>query len=416
MNVQTKNGGSYMKEFDSIIGYDDVKLELCRIADMLNNPDKYKRLGVRTFRCLMIIGEEGLGKTLMANCLIKALNRNVYTIKNDMGVSGIKDAFNKAKENNNSIVFIDDLDNISNVVRFDNHAREYITIQSCIDDCKDSNVFVLACVNNDSLLPRSFVREGRFDKLIYLETPNIDDATNNIEHFLSDKKCSKDLDYYEIASMLDKRTCLALKLVLNEAGVYAGYENRCEIEMKDIIKSIMRLVYCSSDKRIEDLEEVAYHEAGHVVVSELLKKNSVVFATTKSCFNEKGGHVEFRKQDCLEKKILSLLGGKAAIEIVYGKDDVFSEYEINDVVSLVKRLIDTHCSYGSTRFGDKKSNELLKRKDVEVKLEAERYYRRAKEILMENRELLDVVAKEFIEKEVLLSSDIQRLIGERGYK
>lgn len=405
-----------MKEFDSIIGYDDIKLELCRIADMLNNPDKYKRLGVRLIRGLMIVGEEGLGKTLMANCLIKALNRNVYIIKNDMGVSGIKDTFNRAKENNNSIVFIDDLDSISNVVRFDNHAREYITIQSCIDDCKDSDVFVLACVNNDSLLPRSFVREGRFDKLIYLETPNIDDATKIVEHFLSDKKCSKDLDYYEIASMLDKRTCLALKLVLNEAGVYAGYENRCEIEMKDIIKSIMRLVYYSSDKRIEDSEEVAYHEAGHVVVSEVLNRNSVAFVTTKSCFNEKGGHVEFRKQDCLEKKILSLLGGKAAIEIVYGKDDVFSEYEINDVVSLVKRLIDTHCSYGFTRFGDKKSNELLKRKDVEVKLEAERYYRRAKEILMENRELLDVVAKELIEKEVLLSSDIQRLIGERGYK
>ena len=401
-----------MKEFDRIIGYDDIKLELFRIADMLNNPDKYKRLGVRLIRGLMIVGEEGLGKTLMANCLIKALNRRVYTIKNDMGVFGIKDAFNKAKENNNSIVFIDDLDSISNVVRFDNHAREYIAIQSCIDDCKDSDVFVLACVNNDSLLPRSLVREDRFDKLIYIETPNIDDATKIIEHFLSDKKCSKNLDYYEIASMLDKRTCLALKLVLNEAGVYAGYENRCEIEMKDIIKSIMRLVYGSSDKRIEDLNKVAYHEAGHVVVSEILEKNSVVFATTRSCFNENGGHVEFRKQDCLENKVISLLGGMAAIEIVYGKNDIFSDYEISDAVSFVKRLIDTHCGYGFTRFGDKKSNELLKRKDVEVKLELERYYRRAKEILMDNRELLDVVVKELIEKEVLLSGDIRRLVDE----
>lgn len=81
MNVQTKNGGSNMKEFDSIIGYDGIKLELSRIADMLNNPNKYKKLGVRITRGLMIVGEEGLGKTLMANCLIKALNRNVYIIK-----------------------------------------------------------------------------------------------------------------------------------------------------------------------------------------------------------------------------------------------------------------------------------------------------------------------------------------------
>ena len=73
-----------MKEFDSIIGYDGIKLELSRIADMLNNPNKYKKLGVRITRGLMIVGEEGLGKTLMANCLIKALNRNVYIIKNDI--------------------------------------------------------------------------------------------------------------------------------------------------------------------------------------------------------------------------------------------------------------------------------------------------------------------------------------------
>lgn len=405
-----------MKEFDSIIGYDDIKVELSRIADMLNNPSKYKKLGVRLIRGLMIAGEEGLGKTLMANCLIKVLNRNVYTVTNDMGVSGIKETFNKAKENGNSIVFIDDLDNISNVVRFDNNAREYVTIQSCIDDCKNSDVFVLACVNNDSLVPRSLVREDRFDKLIYIETPNIDDATKIIEHFLSDKKCSMDLDYYEIASMLGGKTCSALKLILNEAGVYAGYENRCEIEMKDIIKSIMRLVYCSSDKRIDDIEEVAYHEAGHVVVSEVLKRNSVVFVTTRSCFNEKGGHVEFRKQDCLENKVLSLLGGRAAIEIVYGKDDIFSDYEISDAASLVKRFIDTHCSYDFICFGDKKSNELLKRKEVEVKLELERYYRRAKEILMDNRELLDLVANELIEKEVLLSGDIRRMVSECGSK
>ena len=361
-----------MKEFDSIIGYDDIKVELSRIADMLNNPSKYKKLGVRLIRGLMIVGEEGLGKTLMANCLIKVLNRNVYTVKNDMGVTGIKETFNKAKENGNSIVFIDDLDNISNVVRFDNNAREYVTIQSCIDDCKDSDVFMLACVNNDSLVPRSLVREDRFDKLIYIERPNIDDATKIIKHFLSDKKCSMDLDYYEIASMLGGKTCSALKLVLNEAG--------------------------------------------HVVVSEVLKKNSVVFATTRSCFNEKGGHVEFRKQDCLENKILSLLGGRAAIEIVYGKDDIFSDYEISDAASLVKRLIDTHCSYGFIRFGDKKSNEFLKRKEVEVKLELERYYRRTKEILMDNRELLDNIANELIEKEVLFSGDIRRMVSECGCK
>lgn len=417
-----------MKEFNKVIGYDDIKIELIRIVDMMLNPNKFSDLGVKTTRGLILFGNPGVGKTLMAKCFIKASKRKTYTIRKDMPdgefVSHIKKIFEKAKKDAPSIVFLDDLDKFANEDRNHINAEEFVTIQSCIDDCNESEVFVLATANEDDCIPRSLIREGRIDKMIFVDPPKAEDAAKIIKYYLKDKKCSKNLDYYDIASLLDGRTCATLETVLNEAGIYAGFENRQEIEMKDIIRSFMRIVYGSPEKLdFKDskyLKETAYHEAGHTVVGEMLEKDSIKFVSIKPHIGGVGGFAQFKNNDdyfedkeFMEKRVISLLAGKAAIEVVYGKTDIGSNSDIHRAVEIVKRFIDTYCSFGFSFFEGYTSggisSELLERKTIAVELEMERYYQKAKQILINNRSFLDNVANELAKKQILLSSDIQRL-------
>ena len=140
-----------MKEFSRVVGYEDIKIELYRIVDMMINPDKYKKLGVKTTRGLLLVGNPGLGKTLMANCMIDASKRKSYVIKRELPTNEfmtlIKDTFREAKDNAPSIVLLDDIDKFGK----DTRSEEYSTVQACIDSCNDSEVFFLASANNSSL-------------------------------------------------------------------------------------------------------------------------------------------------------------------------------------------------------------------------------------------------------------------------
>ena len=414
-----------MKEFSRVVGYEDIKIELYRIVDMMINPDKYRKLGVKTTRGLLFVGNPGLGKTLMANCMIEASKRKSYVIKRELPtnefIAFIKDTFREAKENAPSIVLLDDIDKFGKNPR----SEEFSTVQACIDSCNDSEVFFLATANNENNLPDSLKREGRFDKTIYFDVPCSDDVGKIVEYYLSDKKCSSDLNYMEIAYLLNGDSCAALETILNEAGVYAGFDNRDEISMDDIVKAFMRKTYNAPEKlEFKDsayFKELAYHEAGHAVVGEVLEKNSVLFVNIVPNNSAAGGFVHLRSDDdyfkdkkFMENRVISLLAGKAATEMVFGKTDTGASFDISRANKIVGRFISDQCSYGfgfmSCAKGDNESGDLLNRTNIAVNLEMERYYQKAKQIIIENRECLDRVAKELMDKRVLLSSDIQRLM------
>ena len=413
-----------MKEFSRVVGYEEIKMELYRIIDMMNNPDKYKKLGVKTTRGLLLTGEPGLGKTLMANCMIDASKRKSYVIKRDMPTNEflafIKDTFNEAKKNAPSIVLLDDVDKFGK----DPKSEEFSALQACIDSCDDIEVFFLATANKEDVLPDSLKREGRFDKTIYFDVPDYDDVSKIVEYYLKDKKCSSDLNYTEIAYLLNGESCAALETILNEAGVYAGFDNRDEISMDDIVKAFMRKTYYVPEKeKFRDnkyFRELAYHEAGHAVVSELLENDSVLFVNVRPYHTDMGGFVRLRNDDdyfsdkeFMENRVVSLLAGKAATEVVFGKIDTGSILDISRAESIVRRFVCQLCSYGFTFFNlssKEKTSEVEDRTNLAVQLEMERYYQKAKQILVENRELLDRVANELMDKRILLASDIQRLM------
>ena len=325
-----------MSEFDKIIGYADIKAELIRFCDVIKNFEEYNLLGIEIPRGILLYGEPGIGKTILAKSFIKESEVKSFTIrKNKHGgefVNHIRNTFDKAKKEECAIVFLDDMDKFANEDEYHKDAEEYVVIQSCIDECKDLNVFVLATANNIYCLPNSLMGAGRFDKVIRMTCPSGDDAKKIIEHFLRKKQILGDIDIDDISSFMEGHSCAELEMVINEAGIYAIFDKRAKIEKRDIIKACMRLIFDAPDSVEciggDILKRIAVHEAGHAVISEVLEPGSVNLVSICGYSNTSGGITSVRKPDdynfnvvAQENEVIRSLGGKAAIEMIYGTFD-----------------------------------------------------------------------------------------------
>lgn len=415
-----------MNNFDKIIGYKEIKLELERICDILNNAEKYAKLGVTIPAGLLLHGEPGVGKTTMAQCFVKSVNRKVFVCRKkdiDCALSHhITWLFEEAAKTAPSIVFLDDLDKFANEDKYHRNAEEFVTVQSCIDEVKGKNVFVLATANDLDNLPDSLLRAGRFDKSIEVKNPTGKDAEEIIKYYLSQKSYVGDLDVTSIARILDGKSCAELETVINEAGVYAGYEGKSQIEMDDVVRACMRVIFQApqslNDCDPDFAERVAYHEAGHAVVAELLEPGSVSIVSTCPHGAEIGGITGYYQTDKywyskrrMENRVMALLAGKAAIEIKYGEVDVGANSDLHRAFDIATRFIDNYCSYGFEGWQEEReaSNDLFSRRETQIYTEMSRYYQQARKLLVDNREFLDKLAHALIERKTLINKDIQQI-------
>lgn len=414
-----------MSEFDKIIGYKDVKTELFRICDVIKNADKYKALGVAPFGGLLLDGDPGVGKTLMANCFIKESGRKSFVCRKNKPdgefVNEIKNVFTEAAGNAPSIILLDDMDKFANEDDYHRNAEEYVTVQSCIDEIKGKDVFVLATTNGTDNLPRSLLRAGRFDYVISVDAPEGKDAVEIVKYYLSQKKAVAEIDAEEIARLLNGKSCAVLETVINTAGQYAGYENKEMIGVDDIIRACLRVIYNAPESTAPHnpvvLERTAYHEAGHAVVAEILESGSVDLVSVRKNTGTVGGFTAYHNPDDywiskthMENRVIAILGGKAATELIFGEADTGANNDLHRAFDIVQRFADNYCSYG---FGywegrDSSSDRLLRRED-RITADMETYYARARKILIDNKAFLEALAKRLQEKDTLVSSEIKEI-------
>ena len=366
-----------------------------------------------------------MGKTLMANCLIAASGRKAFTLRKDKSdgdfLSAIQETFQKAKDNQPSIVLLDDIDKFSGEQRRHCNAEEYVTVQSCIDDAVNDDVFVVATANEEIYLPDSLVREGRLGRTLRISAPKGQDAIDIVQHFLSQKKCVADLDAAQVAKMLNGDSCAVLESVINEAGIYAAADGKEQIEMDDLIRGVLRVKFCGPENDEEPSAEfalaTAYHEAGHTVVAEVLEQGSVSIVSILAHECGIGGVTDYYQSenylidiDLMRNRVVGLLGGKAATDIVFGKTDVGATDDIRRAHSVVGRFVDDYCATAFDAINrDYEGRVAKERKEVRVAIELENAYAKSKRILADNRAFLDAVARALVEKKTLLSSDIQRI-------
>ena len=243
-----------MSAFDKVIGYEKEKEELYQLCDMAKNSANYAALGVKLPRGILLYGVPGVGKTLMATALLDEMDngRKRYILRKDKAieefVESISKTFQEAKENAPSVIFLDDLDKFAS----DSNSRnpeELIAVQSGIDEVKGADVFVVATANDVRVLPNSLRRPGRFDRILEICPPNRREAVEIVRHYLKGKKVADDVTAEGVARLMDGNSCAALESVLNEAGIYAGYENKTEIKREHIVRAVLRDIFEADESK-----------------------------------------------------------------------------------------------------------------------------------------------------------------------
>lgn len=244
-----------MSKFDKIIGYENEKEELARLCDTLKNRTKYAKLGMNMPQTLLLYGPPGVGKTLMAKAFIAESKRKVFYCKKDKSdgefITAIKDTFAEAKKKAPSIIFFDDMDKFAEDNLNQNcNKEEFVAIQSGLEDIRGANVFVIATANEICNLPDSLLRAGRFGRQIHVKVPDYDNSVKIIEHYLAGKNVAEDVQAELLARTLQGKPCAVLEEIMNEAAMYAGFDEEAEkICLEHVEKAIPRVLFKTIPER-----------------------------------------------------------------------------------------------------------------------------------------------------------------------
>ena len=377
----------------------------------------------------------------MATSFIDACDMPVFICRRDKPtdefIPAIKDTFSQARAQAPSIILLDDLDKFSNSDSEKPDSEEYVTVQSCIDSCKDSGVFVLATANDLDVLPESLLRNGRFDSIIHLSLPSYRDAVKIFDHYLKQKGLHS-VDSDLVARLMHRTaSCADLETIANEAVLIAAYNGDSAIETQHFIKACLKAKFSieSADyaaqfgaANMEELKnnpdaykqalKIAYHEAGHTVISEALAPGSVTLVSLNGQGDGMGGFTSRYSDESSDSistakdNAIVFLGGRAAIEMKFGSVCAGCENDLDNCYNITAQLICGECISGFDRFRIKHRwgyDNLDERSIAVVTQKIEETYQKAKEILAGQSAFLDRLAMALLDKGLLLRDDIARL-------
>ena len=413
---------SAINTFDEIKGYSEIKAELIQLCDIMKKPAIYEKLGVTVPKGLLLCGCPGVGKTLMANCLISESGWNVVVCRKNKPsgefVNHIRECFDKAVSAAPCIIFLDDLDKYANEDQQHDDAEEYVTVQACIDDVKEKKVFVIATVNDEYKLPDSLIRSGRFDRKIEVAKPYGEDAVEIVEAFLAKKQFIHGVDARTVAQLLDGRSCAELETIINDAGIRAGFERRDSITMEDVINAYLKASYNAGNIHREEEGELsvlaAFHEAGHATISECLRPGSVTLVSIANSSNTGGitccydGQPAYRRVSSFRNGIMTALAGRAAIELVFGEIDCGGKYDIANAFDKAEALVASIGSAGldktMIKWDDTQEHCAVIEKAKIVELEY--CYQNVKDLMASNIDMLHAIAQALLHKTTITQMDI----------
>ena len=355
-----------MSKFDQIAGYAGEKKELMDICKLIKKYDEFSGRGFRLPRGILLCGEPGVGKTVLAEALIEETGvfcqKIDFNAVDDDNVSEYLDAkFKEAKQNVPAIVFMDELDKfvgnpgfgIRNTYDMDS-ARK---ILKAMDDNARKDIMVVATINNVDMLCPALTRSGRFDKIITIPLPELEDRKNIIRLYCEGKAIDKKVNVNNIAKITAGFSGADIECLINEAGLSSVVAERNCITQEDIEDAINKIVFKSS-KKIKPLDKqdrdiVAVHEAGHLVACLLLNSDSVGGASILPQ-GKAGGHVKIaqcnrgvREKGKVLDQVVIALSGKAAEKVFFEKEDYLgATSDIEHAYEMVRRLVTGGCGYG----------------------------------------------------------------------
>ena len=443
--------------FEDVAGVDEEKEELQEIVEFLKNPKKFTDMGARIPKGVLLVGQPGTGKTLLAKAVAGEAGVPFFIISGSdfvemfvgVGASRVRDLFEQAKRNSPCIIFIDEIDAVGRQrgagLGGGHDEREQTLNQLLVEmDGFSANegVIVLAATNRPDILDKALLRPGRFDRQIVVGAPDVKAREQILEVHSRKKRLSDDVDLKVIAKNTSGFSGADLENVLNEAALLAARRDKQQIGMKEIEDAMVKVTMGPEKKtRVRNEHEkklVAYHEAGHAVVSKFLPTQDPVHEISIVPRGMAGGYTMYRPTEdksfisktYMEETIVSLLGGRVAESLIL--DDI-STGASNDIERATKMARSMVTVYGmSDRLGtimfDGDNGEVFLGRDLaqsktyseetaavideEIKKIIDTAYDKAKNILSKNIDKLHIVAGILLEKEKIDGDEFDRVFEE----
>ena len=443
--------------FNDVAGVDEEKEELEEIVEFLKSPKKFTDMGARIPKGVLLVGQPGTGKTLLAKAVAGEAGVPFFIISGSdfvemfvgVGASRVRDLFEQAKKNAPCIIFIDEIDAVGRQrgagLGGGHDEREQTLNQLLVEMdgfATNEGVIVLAATNRPDILDKALLRPGRFDRQIVVGSPDVKAREQILEVHSRKKRISDDVDLKTIAKNTAGFAGADLENVLNEAALLAARRNKKEIEMQEIEDAMIKVTVGPEKKsRVRNEKEnklVAFHEAGHAVVSRFLPTQDTVHQISIVPRGMAGGYTLYKPDEdknfisktAMEENIISLLGGRVAEELVIGDISTGASNDIERATKIARSMVTKYGmseKLGTITFGTGQEEVFLGRDiaqgkdfseqtaaliDEEVKRIINTAYARAREILSSNMDKLTRVATRLIEEEKIDGEEFEELFNQ----
>lgn len=443
--------------FKDVAGLEEAKVEITEIVDFLKNPAKYTELGGKIPKGALLVGPPGTGKTLLAKAVAGEAGVPFFSMSGSdfvemfvgVGASRVRDLFKQAKDKAPCIIFIDEIDAIGRArgknPNFGSNDERENTLNQLLTEMDgfDTNtgVIVLAATNRADILDKALMRAGRFDRQIHVELPDLKEreAIFNV-HLKPLKKLSEDVKPEFLAKQTPGFSGADIANVCNEAALIAARSEKKQVEKQDFLDAVDRIIG-GLEKRNKIITQgekktIAYHEAGHATLSWLLEHAHPLIKVTIIPRGKALGaawYLPEERQITTKEQILdemvATLGGRAAEQITFGK---ISTGALNDLEKVTRQAYALVSYYGMSSvignvsffdssgqtdysFSKPYSDKTAETIDHEAKALIDQCYKRALDILQENKDGLGLLAEKLLDKEVIFSDDLEHIFGKREF-
>lgn len=432
--------------FADVAGVDEAKQELTEIVDFLKSPVKYRAMGARTPKGVLMIGPAGTGKTLLARATAGEANVAFFSMAGSefmemlvgVGASRVRDLFNTAKKHQPAIIFIDEIDAIGRQrgagIMGGHDEREQTLNQILVEMdgfTPNEHVIVMAATNRPDVLDPALVRPGRFDRRVALDLPDINGRKAILAIHARGKPFAADVDWAKAAKRTVGFSGADLENMLNEAAIFAARQNKKAIDMSDLEEAATRVKLGPEKKRLQtdlDRKMTAYHEAGHALVAWEMPHVDPIYRMSIVSRGMSLGHTMTEPVDRVHETKLHLLeqiavmmGGRAAESLVFDDITTGASDDIGKATQVARAMV---TRFGMSELGpinldpdrnfyepSEVSPDMAAKIDVAVKKITDEAYKQAIAVLVKLREKLDKLAEELLVKETIEAEDFVKIIG-----
>ena len=443
--------------FKDVAGLEGAKEEIQEIVDFLKNPKKYTILGGKIPKGALLVGSPGTGKTLLAKAVAGEAKVPFFSLSGSdfvemfvgVGASRVRDLFKQAKDKSPSIIFIDEIDAIGRArgksnFTGSNDEREN-TLNQLLTEMDgfgtDTNVIVVAATNRADVLDKALMRAGRFDRQIYVDLPDLNERQEIFKVHLKPLKTIKNLDIDFLAKQTPGFSGADIANVCNEAALIAARKNRKSVGKQDFLDAVDRIIGGLEKKNkivtAEEKKTIAFHEAGHALVSWLLEYAAPLVKVTIVPRGQSLGAAWYlpeermiiRTEQMLDE-MCAALGGRAAEKIIFNKISTGALSDLEKVTQQARAMVSVYGlndTLGNITYYDSSgqmensftkpySEKTAQVIDKEISDIIELQYNRACNILKKNKSKLKQLAERLLEKEVIFKDDLFKILGERPFE